>query len=280
MNIYSKINQVTHFTQTEKTFVEYIQKHPKDVISLNIKQLAKQSYVSVSTIYRVIEKLELNGLADLKMQLSNHLENYQKEKTETDYNYPFPPHSTHHQIMTKMTSLYDQTIKSTYNLIDLDNFLKVIQALKKANNITVFPSIGNYFMAESFQQNMMEIGAKVDVVSQPFYQHWYTVNAKKDDVVIIISYANRTRQPSLTDVVLDLKKKGVKTIVISSTQAKELSEVADYHLYFCSYEDSEEKIASFSSRISLQYLVDCIYAAYFNTDYEKHIKHKINNYID
>lgn len=280
MNIYSKINQFSHFTQTEKTFVEYIQNHPEEIISLSIKQLAKKSFVSVSTIYRVIEKLELNGLSDLKIQLSQHLESYKKEKTETDYNYPFPPHSTHHQIMTQMTTLYNQTVKSTYNLIDLDTFLKIIQVLKKAKTIAIFPSIGNYFMAESFQQNMMEIGVKVEVVSQAFYQHWFTVNAKSGDVVIIISYANRTKHPSLKDTILELNKKGVKTIVISSTKAKELTEVADYHLYFCSYENSEEKIASFSSRISLQYLLDCIYAAYFNTDYNTHITHKIENYID
>ena len=60
--------------------------------------------------------------------------------------------------MTQMLSLYEQTLKNTFNLIDLDELLHIVQALKKANNIYIFPSIGNYFMAESFHQSMLEIG--------------------------------------------------------------------------------------------------------------------------
>ena len=69
-------------------------------------------------------------------------------------------------------------------------------------------------------------------------------------------------------------------ILISSTIEIPLAQYVDYHLYFSSYEDSEEKIASFSSRISLQYLLDCIYACYFNKDYIKNLHHKIDHYID
>lgn len=46
------------------------------------------------------------------------------------------------------------------------------------------------------------------------------------------------------------------------------------------YEDSEEKIASFSSRASLQILLDCLYACYFNKDYEKNIDYRIEHYIE
>lgn len=278
MNIFTKIKQETHFTEGEKIFAQYILDHPHDVLQLDLQQLTKSSYVSASTIYRVIEKLGLSGLNQLKVQISLQLESRQDEKQVVDYNYPFHKFNTHHQIMTKMFSLYDQTLKSTFNLIDLDVFLKVIQTLHKANNIIVFPSIGNYFMAECFQQNMLEIGVRIDVVKERFYQHWATHSCQKGDVVMLISYAGRT--PHLMDVVKTLKEKEITMILISSTVHMELSEYVDYQLYFSSYEDSEEKIASFSSRISLQYLLDCIYACYFNRDYEKHLNHKAEHYID
>ena len=60
----------------------------------------------------------------------------------------------------------------------------------------------------------------------------------------------------------------------------ELSKLVDYHLYFASYEDSEEKIASFSSRASLQFLLDCLFACYFNRDYEKNINYRIEHFIE
>lgn len=277
MDLFTKIKAMNSFTESEQTFIDFIFNHPYDVIQLNLQQLSKTSYVSISTIYRVMEKLEINGLNQLKLQISESLKNNENLKN-IDYNYPFQKTNTHYQILTQMLELYDQTLKNTINLIDLDVLLHTVQALKKANNIYIFPSIGNYFMAESFQQNMLEIGVKVDVIKEAYYQHWHVQLCDENDIVMLISYADRT--PQIMDIVHDLNKKNIPIILISSTIHTPIDQFARYHLYFSSYENSEEKIASFSSRISLQYLLDCIYACYFNRDYEKNLEYKIKNYID
>ena len=277
MDLFTKIKAMNSFTESEQTFIDFIFNHPYDVIQLNLQQLSKTSYVSISTIYRVMEKLEINGLNQLKLQISESLKNNENLKN-IDYNYPFQKTNTHYQILTQMLELYDQTLKNTINLIDLDVLLHTVQALKKANNIYIFPSIGNYFMAESFQQNMLEIGVKVDVIKEAYYQHWHVQLCNENDIVMLISYAGRT--PQIMDIVHDLNKKNIPIILISSTIHTPIDQFARYHLYFSSYEDSEEKIASFSSRISLQNLLDCIYACYFNRDYEKNLEYKIKNYID
>ena len=277
MDLFTKIKAMNSFTESEQTFIDFIFNHPYDVIQLNLQQLSKTSYVSISTIYRVMEKLEINGLNQLKLQISESLKNNENLKN-IDYNYPFQKTNTHYQILTQMLELYDQTLKNTINLIDLDVLLHTVQALKKANNIYIFPSIGNYFMAESFQQNMLEIGVKVDVIKEAYYQHWHVQLCDENDIVMLISYAGRT--PQIMDIVHDLNKKNIPIILISSTIHTPIDQFARHHLYFSSYENSEEKIASFSSRISLQYLLDCIYACYFNRDYEKNLEYKIKNYID
>lgn len=277
MDLFTKIKAMNSFTESEQTFIDFIFNHPYDVIQLNLQQLSKTSYVSISTIYRVMEKLEINGLNQLKLQISESLKNNENLK-DIDYNYPFQKTNTHYQIMSQMLELYDQTLKNTINLINLDVLLHTVQALKKANHIYIFPSIGNYFMAESFQQNMLEIGVKVDVIKEAYYQHWHVQLCDENDIVMLISYAGRT--PQIMDIVHDLNKKNIPIILISSTIHTPIDQFAKYHLYFSSYEDSEEKIASFSSRISLQYLLDCIYACYFNRDYEKNLEYKIKNYID
>ena len=277
MDLFTKIKAMNSFTESEQTFIDFIFNHPYDVIQLNLQQLSKTSYVSISTIYRVMEKLEINGLNQLKLQISESLKNNENLKN-IDYNYPFQKTNTHYQILTQMLELYDQTLKNTISLIDLDVLLHTVQALKKANNIYIFPSIGNYFMAESFQQNMLEIGVKVDVIKEAYYQHWHVQLCDENDIVMLISYAGRT--PQIMDIVHDLNKKNIPIILISSTIHTPIDQFARYHLYFSSYENSEEKIASFSSRISLQYLLDCIYACYFNRDYEKNLEYKIKNYID
>ncbi|WP_418553266.1 MurR/RpiR family transcriptional regulator [Longibaculum muris] len=131
-------------------------------------------------------------------------------------------------------------------------------------------------MAESFQHNMMEIGKRVELVSNHYFQYWMSSNYKEDDVVVIISYASRA--VNILDIAKELKQSKAKIVLISSIYEKELSKLADYHLYFSSYEDFNHKIASFSSRISLQYLLDCLYACYFNRDYDKHLQYRIDHY--
>ena len=64
----------------------------------------------------------------------------------------------------------------------------------------------------------------------------------------------------MLDIVKQLKKDGVDILLISSTLPTELFPYATYHLYFCSYENTYDKIASFASRVSLQYLLDALFA--------------------
>ena len=78
--------------------------------------------------------------------------------------------------MTKMLNLYDQTLHSTLNLVNLDEFGKIVQKMYDANVIALFPSIGNFFTAECFRQNMLEIGKDVIVenrfsIKQRLLQH-------------------------------------------------------------------------------------------------------------
>ncbi|UTY40705.1 SIS domain-containing protein [Allocoprobacillus halotolerans] len=125
---------------------------------------------------------------------------------------------------------------------------------------------------------MLEIGIHIDVATERYYQHWYANSCQKGDVVMLISYAGRT--PQMAELVKVLKKKEVTMILISSMIEIDFAKDVDYHLYFSPYEDSEEKIASFSSRVSLQYLLDCIYASYFNRDYEKNLEERFAHYIE
>ena len=82
MDLFTKIKAMNSFTESEQTFIDFIFNHPYDVIQLNLQQLSKTSYVSISTIYRVMEKLEINGLNQLKLQISESLKNNENLKID------------------------------------------------------------------------------------------------------------------------------------------------------------------------------------------------------
>lgn len=272
MNIFSKIKQQNDFTNSERVVADYILESPQDIMTLDIKELAKKCYVSTSTIYRFLDKLELQGFSQLKVLISSQFSEYQNEQKNTDYNYPFKENDTHFQIATKMSSLYEQTISVTKNLLDLDVLLQIVQTLDKARRIVMFPSSGNINIAQNFQLNMQEIGQQVEVHAIPYLQYLSSLSLNQNDVAIVISYANRGT--AMLDIIRELHKQKVKIILISSTLPSELFSYATYHLFFCPYESINEKIASFTSRISLQYLLDIVFACYFNRHYQENLEFK------
>lgn len=272
MNIFSKIKQIDDLTNSERVVANYILEYPQEVIESDIKELSNKCYVSVSTIYRFIDKLELQGFSQLKLLISSQILEYQDEQKNTDYNYPFKKSDTLFQITTKMSSLYEQTIISTKNLLDLDILLNVIQSLDKAHHIVMLPSSGNVNIAQNFQLNMKEIGKQVDVETIPYLQYLSSLSMTENDVAIVISYANRGT--AMLDIMKELHKHHVTIILISSTLPSDLFAYATYHLFFCPYESIDKKIASFTSRISLQYLLDILFACYFNRHYQENMAFK------
>lgn len=65
MNIYDKLEQLS-LTESEKILIDYVVEHSEDIMNISASDISKNSYVSVSTIYRIIDKLELSGLQAFK----------------------------------------------------------------------------------------------------------------------------------------------------------------------------------------------------------------------
>lgn len=278
MNILTKLSKLTKLTDNEQILANYIIHYPDKVIMMNAKELAKQTFVSQTTVYRLCNKLELSCFSDLKVLIATQKKDFDKEQIDTNYNYPFYSHQTHHQIITSMENLYQQTIIATKNLADLETIRLVVQEMYNAKSIAIFPSVGNKYIAENFRQNMMEIGKTIEIASTNYDQHWSVCCKKETDLVIVISYLGKT--PNLIDIVKALKKRKCKIVFISAIYEDKISPLADYRLYMCSYEDFQEKIGSFSSRISLQYILDCLYSCYFERHFNEYLQFKIDNYID
>jgi DNA-binding MurR/RpiR family transcriptional regulator len=73
MNIISKMKQLKHLTPNEQTLVDFILKDVDAFLKLKRKDIASEAFVSVSTIYRLVDKLKLNGINEFKLQLLSSL---------------------------------------------------------------------------------------------------------------------------------------------------------------------------------------------------------------
>lgn len=277
MNIFSKLDNLTDLTANEKTLVDYMKNNPERFVNMSADEISAACFVSIPTIYRLCKKLKLNGLSQLKMVVSNSIRDYMKEKNGIDYNYPFSQNETQYQITVKMKELYEQTLTTLNNLIDLEQLRLIALALKKAKYIDIYTSAGNIYFAENFKFQMSEIGVVVNVPVEQYQQSLAAAASNEEHVAIVVSFEGRGM---LVEQVMTLLKKNKTPIVlISSTTNKTMIQSSDYNLYLNPNENHYNKISSFSTRLSLLYLLDCIYTCYFKLDYDKNVKYKTETYM-
>lgn len=277
MNIFSRLDNLTDLTANEKTLVEYMKNNPERFVNMSADEISAACFISIPTIYRLCKKLELNGLAQLKVMVSTSIRDYLKEKKTIDYNYPFTQNETQYQISVKLKELYEQTLTISNNLIDLEQLRKIASALKKAKYIDIYTSAGNLYFAENFKFQMAEIGRFVNVPVEEYQQHLAAASSDNEHLAIVISFEGRGML--VNQILRILKKNKTPIVLISSTTLKSVADICDYNLYLSPYENHYNKISSFSTRLSLLYILDCVYTCYFKLDYNKNVKYKTETYL-
>ncbi|MGM0213897.1 MurR/RpiR family transcriptional regulator [Enterococcus sp. AZ109] len=275
MSFFTRITELKDLTTNEKALADYISANPKKTLSYKPKELAAAAFVSVATVYRLINKLDLNGMGEMKLELASTLRDTESFE-EIDYDYPILESDTPFQITESLGRTYQHTIDETLRFSDPDILATVSQVLLKAKTIDIYAASANLFFAQNFKFQMQEIGILVNVPEEDYIQRLSAANSTQDHAAIVVSYGGRGQ--TLNAVVKILYENQVPIILITSTQDNPLAKHATYKLFMASIENHYDKVSSFSTRMSLLMLFDTLYAVYFNHNYEKNIDFKLKNY--
>ena len=275
MNVVLKLKYLTNVTASEQSLIDYLLKNPEKVIHYSPKELAEHSFVSVSTIYRLINKLDFDGLNDLKLALVNDLNEHSPMKI-IDIDYPISSEDNNYAIMKNLESVYEQTIQSTIDSNMLDSLSQNTKLLYDAASIALYTTAANIYFAKNFQFQMQEIGRDILVPVDDYTQTLTAANSSPTDLAIIISYGGRGA--NVKKIMEILTKNQCKIILITSKASPLLKENVDGLFLFPSLENHYNKISSFSTRTSLLYLLDTLYLSYFNQQYDQHLAYKLANY--
>lgn len=274
-DIFTQLKKQNGFSNNEKIIADFILKHPDQVLNMDTKQLSQQCYVSVATIYRLCEKLGLSGYSELKVKISYSIDNYMHNK-DFDFDFPVKQYQTHYEVMSKIKEDYEKTVQSTFQLFHLDQLSMAVHALKKAKYIDIYTSAGNIYFAQNFKFQMQEIGIDVNVPIEEYQQRLSAANSDQNHLAILITFGGRGLLASIIPQILNKRKTPILLISSYDYQLKDIK--ADYQLYICPYENHYKKISSFSTRISILYILDILYTCYFELDYDQNVQKKLESY--
>lgn len=180
MNIFTQLKTSKNLTNNEKQIVNFILDNPNAFLDMSSDQICKECFVSITTLYRLCQKLNISGLSDLKVKMSGYTQRL-------------------------VASCSDET-----------------------------------------------------------------------HLAIVISFGGRGLLANKITKIL--KENSTPILLISSTEDNPIKECVDYQLYLCSSENHYNKISSFSTRLSLLYILDILFACYFKTDYNNNLKKKLFYY--
>lgn len=276
MNLFINLKENKELSKNERILADYILKHPEDVLKMSSKDLGKECFVSTATVYRLCDKLGLSGFSDLKIKITSSLDDYRKSNEDFNFDFPVNQFQTHYEIIQKIKEDYEQTLNLTANLFSLDQLRLIASAMKKAQIIDVYTSAGNINFALNFQFQMQEIGIQVNVPVDEYQQRLIAASSNENHLAIIITFGGRG---ILSDILPRILHKVKTPIVLISSYDYTFKDLdPDYQLYISPYENHYKKISSFSTRLSILYILDVLYACYFKLDYQENIEKKLAYY--
>ena len=276
MNLFINLKENKDLSKNERILANYILKHPEDVLKMSSKDLGKVCFVSTATVYRLCDKLGLSGFSDLKIKITSSLDDYRKSNENFNFDFPVNQFQTHYEIIQKIKEDYEQTLNLTANLFSLDQLRLIASAMEKSQIIDVYTSAGNINFALNFQFQMQEIGIQVNVPIDEYQQRLTAASSNENHLAIIITFGGRG---ILSDILPRILHKVKTPIVLISSYDYTFKDFdPDYQLYISSYENHYKKISSFSTRLSILYILDVLYTCYFKLDYQENIEKKLAYY--
>lgn len=276
MNLFINLKENKELSKNERILANYILKHPEDVLKMSSKDFGKECFVSTATVYRLCDKLGLSGFSDLKIKITSSLDDYRKSNEDFNFDFPVNQFQTHYEIIQKIKEDYEQTLNLTANLFSLDQLRLIASAMEKAQIIDVYTSAGNINFALNFQFQMQEIGKQVNVPIDEYQQRLIAASSDENHLAIIITFGGRG---ILSDILPRILHKVKTPIVLISSYDYTFKDFdPDYQLYISSYENHYKKISSFSTRLSILYILDVLYTCYFKLDYQENIEKKLAYY--
>ena len=272
MNIFKKLESLKNTTHNEKVLITFILENPEEFINLKPKEIAGVTFVSTPTLYRLIKKLQLRGISDLKLELKYALRN-QTEGNMQNLDFPILASETHYETMVHLKEVYQKTVQDTLELAEQSTLEIVATLMNEATCIDVYAAGGNIHFAENFKFQMQEINCNIHVPHEDYIQKLTAANADSSHLSIVISFGGRGGAWEV--ICKTLRDNHSPIVLITSTQYNPLSKYAGHKIYMSSYEDHYQKISSFSTRMTLLYILDTLYSLYFKNDYEKNLEVKI-----
>lgn len=273
MLIMEKLKLKETMTKTEEEIADFLLEQGSSIEKYSSRSLAEATYTSPATIVRMCKRMGFGGFEDFKTQYIKEIRYLDQQPGEVDVNFPFSEKDTIMKAANRIALLYEETAQDTVSLLRHNALQRAVKLLRYSQNVYVFSAGTAINQAECFREKMIKIGKRVTISNNLNYQLYEAGCLSVKDVAIIISYSGETGKT--LRVAMECKKRSVPVIALTSFGENSLTKYAACKLTISTKESLFQNLGDFSTHLSVSLLLDILYAAYFQQDYNGNYQRKL-----
>lgn len=249
---------------TERKIADYVLSHMDQVAQMSIQELAKATFTSASTIYRMCCNLGFQGYKEFKQALFyDVVANIQKSKPNTEEIVRGDPIE---RIIEKVTYRNIASLEDTKRLMDPRNMEQCVSLLEQARTVLLFGIGASFGVARDAYLKFLRIN-KSCVINEDWHSQLLMArNARADDLGIVLSYSGETVE--MMECMKEMRKNRTPVILITRYASSPAAKLADYSLYAAAPE-SLFRSGAMSSRIAQLNVIDILYTAFACRQYDQ-----------
>lgn len=262
------------FSSTEREVAESILANPQLVVDLSVHELAKHTFSSASTIVRLCNHTGYSGYKEFRKAITYELAlREQSKKVEQK---EIVRSDSLSAIIDKITYLNIISLEETKELLDVQVLRECVEMLKKARVIYLFGLGASLCAAKDAYLKFLRLN-KICIINEDWHSQLLQArNATPEDLGLVVSYSGNTVE--IIECMKALKENGTPTIAITRCVQSPVSDMADQKLYTAANE-SLFRSGAMSSRMSQLNIVDILYTALANEQYEQSMQQLARTHI-
>lgn len=247
----------------EKQLIKRLQRNPESVLRKTIKEIAKETYTSPATIVRLCKKLGCSGYKDFQSTLAYEVALF-RESRDIAFQ-KITQKDTVEDIIYKVTKKNIESLETTRKLLVPKTITECVKLLETSRTVSLYGLGTSLLVARDLYLKLLRADVICSLCDDWHAQFLTARNLRPGDVAIVISYSGLTEE--MLQCAREARANGAKVIAITRAVESKLAAEADFVLPVAATE-LIHRSGAMSSRISQLNVVDVLFTAYVNRNYE------------
>lgn len=196
---------------SEHKVIDFINNNADAIQTMSITNIARKTFTSVATVSRAIQKAGLNGIAELRYQISHQI----KHANESESPY---------KVNTILLKSFREA-KKTIDSISISGILQTVNYINKADRILIYARGFTALIAEEFQQDLQLLGYNAIIMKDVMWIKQTRRFISKRDVAVIFTVRNST--PEILESAETIHAIGAKLVTCCCIAPTKLADYSD-----------------------------------------------------